>query len=90
MTDTIGRTSSTSAAVSTSESAIKSVTVLPTSSAARRRSPAPTACPMLTVAPMARPTIITVSICITCEPTDTAVVAATASYCPKMNRSAMP
>ena len=90
MTVTIGRTSSSSAAVSTSESAMKSETVLPTSCAARLRSPAPTACPMLTVVPMASPTIITVSICITCEPTDTAVVAATPSYCPMMNRSAMP
>ena len=45
---------------------------------------------MLTVVPMARPTIITVSICITCEPMETAVVLATPSNCPMMNRSAMP
>ena len=31
---------------------------------------------MFTVAPMASPTIITVSMCMTCDPTDTAVVSA--------------
>ena len=45
---------------------------------------------METVAPIASPTIITVSMCITCEPMETAVVLATPSNCPMMNRSAMP
>ena len=45
---------------------------------------------MVTVVPMARPTIITVIICITWLPTDTAVVLATPLNCPMMNRSAMP
>ena len=45
---------------------------------------------MLTVEPIARPTIMTVSICMTCEPTETAVVLATPSNWPMMNRSASP
>ena len=45
---------------------------------------------MDTVVPIASSTIITVSMCITCEPTDTAVVASTPAYCPMINRSAMP
>jgi len=45
---------------------------------------------MDTVVPIASPTSMTVSICITCEPTDTAVVASTPAYCPMINRSAMP
>lgn len=39
---------------------------------------------------MASPTSMTVSMCMTCEPMETAVVAATPSYWPTMNRSAMP
>ena len=42
------------------------------------------------LAPMASPTIITVSICMTCDPTETAVVSATPLNCPMMNKSAMP
>ena len=57
---------------------------------ARRVSRAPTAWPIETVEPMARPTIITVSMCITWEPTDTAVVLATPSNWPMIKRSAMP
>ena len=90
MTETMGRTRSSKSAVSASETAMKSVTVLPMSSAVRRRSPAPTAWPTLTVVPMARPTIITVSMCITWEPMETAVVLATPSNWPMMKRSAMP
>ena len=40
--------------------------------------------------PMASPTIMTVSICITWEPMDTAVVLATPSNWPMINRSAIP
>ena len=87
---TIGRTRMSKSAASPTDSAINSVTVLPTASDAFFRSPPPTACPMVTVVPMARPTSITVSICITCEPMETAVVSATPLNCPTMNRSAMP
>ena len=62
---TIGSTSPTSTAASTTDPAINSVTVLPMSRAARGLFSAPTARPIVTVAPMARPTIITVIICIT-------------------------
>ena len=40
--------------------------------------------------PIARPTSMTVSMCITCEPMETAVVLATPSNWPMMKRSAMP
>ena len=50
--------------------------MLPVQAEARFRSPLPTAWPMLTVVPMARPTIITDSMCITWDPTATAVVLA--------------
>ena len=69
---------------------MNSVTVLPMQAAARRRSLPPTACATFTVVPMARPTSMTVIMCMTCEPTDTAVVLATPSNWPTMNRSAMP
>ena len=90
MTETIGRTRSSKSTVSAAETAINSVAVFPISCAARFRSPAPTACPMQTVVPIASPTIMTVSICMTCEPIETAVVLATPSNCPMINRSAMP
>ena len=45
---------------------------------------------MLTVDPMARPTIMTVIICMTWLPMETAVVPATPSNCPIIKRSAMP
>lgn len=76
MAETIGWTKRSKRTVSATEAAINSVTVFPISCAAPFRSPAPTACPMLTVVPIARPTIMTVSMCITCEPTETAVVLA--------------
>ena len=87
---TIARTDRSKTTVITTETAINNVTVLPTLRDALLRSPLPTACAMLTVVPIASPTIITVSICMTCEPTDTAVVAATPSNCPIMNKSAIP
>lgn len=79
MTETMGCTSMSSTAISRTEMIIKRMTVFPMLCAACFRLPLPTACPMLTVVPMASPTIITVSICITCEPTETAVVLATPS-----------
>ena len=79
ITEMLGRTSTSRITISVTETAINSVTVFPMSCAACFRFPAPTACPMLTVVPMASPTIMTVSICMTCEPTDTAVVLATPS-----------
>ena len=66
------------------------VTVFPTHTAASLCLFPPTAWPIDTVEPMARPTIITVSMCITWEPTDTAVVLATPSNCPIINKSAIP
>ena len=86
----MGRRRHSKAAASTRERPRNSVTVLPVEAETRFRSPQPTACPMLTVVPMARPTIITVSMCITWEPTATAVVLAFPSNWPMMNRSAMP
>lgn len=69
---------------------MKRVAVLPMQAADLVRFLAPTACPMVTVEPMASPTIITVSICITWLPMETAVVASTPSNYPMINRSAMP
>ena len=45
---------------------------------------------MVTVEPMASPTSMTVIMCMTWLPTETAVVLATPSNWPMMNRSAMP
>ena len=90
MTRTIGRTSSSSPAISSTDRLMNSVAVLPMERAARFSRPPPTACPMDTVEPIARPTIITVSMCITWLPIDTAVVLATPSNWPTMNKSAMP
>ena len=90
MTAVMGRTSRSSTAVSASDTTANSVTVLPVAFAASARLPAPTARAMETVVPMASPTSMTVSMCMTCEPMETAVVAATPSYWPTMNRSAMP
>ena len=85
-----GRTDAKSKTVKTTERLKNSTAVFPTFCDTCFFLPPPTACPMLTVVPIARPTIITVSICITCEPTDTAVVLATPSNCPTMNKSAIP
>lgn len=52
--------------------------------------PPPTARPMPAVAPITSPAVMTVSICITCEPMDTAVVLASSSYRPIIKRSAKP
>ena len=90
MTATISSASAKSTTVSASESAMNSVTVLPIAQAARARSPPPTARPIATVEPIARPTIMTVSMCITCEPIATAVMSATPRNCPVMKRSAIP
>ena len=45
---------------------------------------------MATVAPTESPTIMTVSMCMTWLPMDTAVMAAAPSYWPMMKRSARP
>ena len=90
ITITTGFTRHISSIVKGMDIAMKSVAVLPITSDAFFLSPAPTACPIFTVAPMASPTIITVSMCITWLPTETAVVPATPSNCPIMNRSAIP
>ena len=90
ITETIGRTKNNSKIVIRTEIAINKTTVFPMSCAACFLFFAPMACPILTVVPIASPTIMTVSICITCEPTETAVVLATPSNCPTINRSAIP
>lgn len=69
---------------------MNSDTVLPMAAVACLWSPAPVARAMHTVVPMARPTIMTVIMCMTWLPMDTAVVLATPSNWPMMNRSAMP
>ena len=51
---------------------------------------APTDLPIITVVPIAIPTIITVIICITWLPIETAVVPETESNCPIINKSAIP
>ena len=71
---TMGFTHTSSSAMAATATAMNSVMVLPTMAEVRLPSPAPTARAMDTVVPMARPTIITVSICITWLPTDTAVI----------------
>ena len=53
-------------------------------------SPAPTAWPMRTVVPMANPSRITVNMCMTWLPMDTAVMVAEPLYNPVINRSAIP
>ena len=86
----MGLTRRSNPAVSANERAVKRVMEFPVAAEARARFPPPTACAMETVVPMARPTSMTVSMCMTCEPMETAVVAATPSYWPMINRSAMP
>ena len=67
-----------------------SVMTLPMALAARSSLFAPTARPMVTVAPMARPTMTTVSMYSTWLPFATAVMPSMPMNCPAMNRSAMP
>ena len=90
ITVTIGFVSKSSTVISTRATPINRITVFPIPSATRFLSLLPIACPMLTVVPMASPTSITVIICMTCEPMDTAVVLATPSNCPMINKSAIP
>ena len=69
---------------------MNSVTVLPTAREVWVKPLPPTAFAIVTVEPMASPTIITVSICITCPPTETAVMLSTPLNWPMMNKSAIP
>ena len=66
------------------------VALLPMARAAFSCSLPPTARPMAMVVPMARPTIMTVIMCITWLPMDTAVMSAVPLNWPVMNRSAIP
>lgn len=86
ITATIGRTMQRKNAIIAAETIQNKITVLPMVCEIFFLFFAPTACPMVTVVPIASPTIITVSICITWLPTETAVVLATPSNCPTMNR----
>ena len=90
ITDTMGCTSISNNAIPTTATPMNKTMVLPTAFDACFLLSPPTACAILTVVPIARPTIITVIICMICEPTDTAVVLATPSYCPIINKSAIP
>ena len=88
ITFTMGATSSKSAAVKSSETTVNTLTVLPMMRGSFFPSSAPTALPMVTVAPVASPTIITVSICMIWLPTETAVMMSLPQNCPVMNKSA--
>lgn len=68
------------------ETAMNNVTVFPIALAASSFLSAPTARLMVTVAPMASPTIMTVNICMTWLPFDTAVMASTWSNCPMIKK----
>lgn len=61
----------------TTDRLMKSVTVLPMAAEASSCSLAPIARPIMTVEPMASPTIMTVSMCMTWLPMETAVVLST-------------
>ena len=90
MTDTIALTESSNNTVHTIERDINNTAVFPTARFTFSFSFAPAARPIMTVEPIASPTIITVSMCITWLPMETAVVLSTPQYCPMMNKSAMP
>lgn len=66
------------------------ITVLAIAREASLVLPPPTARPIKMVEPIARPTIITVSMCIAWLPIETAVVLSTELNCPIMNKSAIP
>ena len=66
------------------------VTVLPMQYLNFSLSLAPTAWAIHTVVPIDKPTIMTVIICMICEPMDTAVMLSTPSNWPMMKRSAKP
>lgn len=71
---TTGFTRTSSAPAAATDSVKNSVTVFPTVSDASLSCFAPAACPVAIVDPMARPTIMTVIICMTWLPTETAVM----------------
>ena len=87
---TMGSTSRMSRIVAARETPRNNVMVLPMTKEACREFRAPTAWPMRTVEPMASPTIITVSMCITWLPMETAVMLSVALNWPVINRSAIP
>ena len=87
---TMGRTSRSSTPIRATDTTINKETVLPMMAVTRLCSPAPMARPMPTVEPMASPTIMTVIMCMTWLPTETAVVLAAPSNWPMMNKSAIP
>ena len=65
ITDTMGFTSTSKSTITAADTPINKVMVFPTVSAACLDCFAPTALPMVTVAPIASPTIMTVSMCMT-------------------------
>ena len=87
---TIGSTQIRRTIVNRQATARNSRIVFPTARFFNSLSPLPTALPIRTVDPVARPTIITVTICMTWLPIDTAVVLDVGSNCPMIKRSASP
>ena len=81
---------SRSSTVAPAAAAANRVTEFPTLRAVLGPSFAPTAWLIDTVEPIARPTMTTVSMCITWLPTATAEMVPAPLYCPVMNMSARP
>ena len=90
ITFTIGLTAKSSTSVKIRDNAINKVIVFPMASEVCFLFWAPMDWPILTVAPIASPTIITVIMCITWLPMETAVVLFMPLNCPMINKSAMP
>ena len=90
ITLTIGLTAAINTTINTRAIPMNMVTVFPIASDAFLQSFAPMQRPIITVAPIASPTSMTVSICMIWLPIDTAVVLLTRPNCPTINKSAIP
>ena len=87
---TIGCVSPSRANVAAAAIIVKRETVFPIARRMPSSSSAPTKRPIMTVVPMARPTIMTVTMCMTCEPIETAEMTSAPLKRPAMSRSASP
>ena len=87
---TIGCVSPSRAHVASAAIIAKRVIVFPMARRMPSSSSAPTKRPIMTVVPMARPTIMTVTMCMTCEPIETAEMTSAPLKRPAMSRSASP
>ena len=76
--------------VTKSASRAKKITLVPTMSAAFSFFPAPRACPIWMVVPMASPTIMNVIVCIIMVPVATAETSAAFPNCPTISKSTAP